>query len=511
MSSVPWWGVLAAVAPVALLTLLVLRGRALISTAWVSAAATALLASTVFALSAGGVLIGFVRGVWTGVWILLIVLPALLLFEILDRSGALDHLSDAAERLAPTPGRRLLLLAWVLPSFLQGAAGFGTPIAMTAPMLVRGGMAPLAAVATCLIGYQWAVTFGSMGSSYFMASATARLSQAAEASFAFRAGVVLAVSCVLSGLLVLWRADGDRRSDVGPTLIIGVAMGAALLGTVVTQPALGSTVAGLTGLLVGWWLLPKGGPRPGGGDLVRAALPYAVLTLAVTVAFGVPVVRDVLAGVPQIAPELPATHAAFGHTNPQSQLTPVFRPVLHPLPYLLLAATVGIAAYRRRGWWPSGSTRAALRSWAGRSVGVTGSILGLTVLASIMVEAGMIAAIAGALAAALGLFFLGVSPLVGTFGTALTGSTTASNALFASLQADVAQRLGLPAPLLVAAQTAGGNVGNAISPVNVAVGTAAVGAVGREGHVVRRNLPAAGLLLLAIALMTVTAALLAAP
>jgi lactate permease len=192
---------------------------------------------------------------WTGGWILLIVLPALLLFEVLDRSGALDHLAVAADRLAPTPGRELLLLAFVLPSFLQGAAGFGAPIAMSAPLLVRRGVAPVTAVAACLLGYQWSVTFGSMGSSYFMAEATARLSEPEAQSFALRAAVVLGVSAVVSGLLVLRRgrsAPGDRWR----ALAIGTVMAVVLVAVVAVQPALGSTAAGLAGLAACWVVLP---------------------------------------------------------------------------------------------------------------------------------------------------------------------------------------------------------------------------------------------------------------
>lgn len=509
MSSVPWWGLTAAVAPVVVLALLLLLGRRLTPTAWASTGIAAILAWTVFAVPGRGLAVGVLRGLWTGAWILAIVLPALLLFEILDRSGALDHLSQAAQRLAPTPGRRLLLLAWVLPSFLQGAAGFGTPIAMTAPMLVRGGMAPLTAVATCLVGYQWAVTFGSMGSSYFMASATARLGPAAESAFALRAAIVLAGSCLLSGLLVLWRAEGGRRRDLPVTVILGLAMGTTLIATVSVQPALGSTVAGLAGLVVAWFLLPRGGRRPDGRALFTAASPYIVLTVTVTLAFGLPALQDLLARIPELAPTLPGTTAAFGHSTSASPVTPTFRPLLHPLPYLLVATGAGVAAYRSVGWWAPGTLRVAIRSWWRRAVPVTASVLGLTVLASVMVEAGMVAAIAGSLAAALGLTFLAVSPAIGTFGTVLTGSTTASNALFSSLQAGVAERLGQPTPLLLAAQTAGGNVGNAIAPVNVAVGTAAVDASGDEGTVVRHNLPAAMLLLLAVVLATVTGAVLA--
>lgn len=512
----PWWAVVAAVVPVAALAVLVLRSQPLVRSAWVAVGVAAALAATVFDLGLGALTVGAVRGAWTGAWILAIVLPALLLFEVLERSGALGHLAEAGRTIAPTRGRQRLLIGWVLPSFLQGAAGFGTPVAMSAPMLVKLGMGPIAALSTTLIGYQWAVTFGSMGSSYFMASATARLGEAAAASFALRAGIILGVSAILSGVIVLkWRggdrdpaADGDgQRGDLPLALLIGLVMAVTLVGVVLAQPALGSTSAGLAGLLVAWLVLPQG-RRPRGKELFLAALPYLVLTALVTVAFGVPAVRHVLDRVPAVAPVLGGSEAAFGHTNPEAALSPVFRPLLHPWLYLIIATVVAVVAYRRHGWWPGGTTRATLAGWSRRSLGVTSSIVALTVLAALMTEAGMIAAIAEALAAGLGMAFVGISPLLGTFGTVLTGSTTASNALFSALQAGVAGELGVAQEILLAGQTAGGNVGNALSPVNIAVGAAAVGVAGREGEVIRRNLPAAALLVAVVVVGVVVQVLL---
>ena len=504
----PLWAVGLAALPIVLLAVLVLRSHPVTRTAWLAAAAAAALALGVFDLDLGELGVAGLRGVWTGTWILLIVLPALLLFEVLDRSGALDHLTGAADRLAPTDGRRLLLLAFVLPSFLQGAAGFGAPIAMSAPMLVRRGMAPVAAVAACLIGYQWSVTFGSMGSSYFMAEATARLSDTEAASFALRAGVVLAISAVVSGLLVLTRArrsPGDRWRAVA----LGGVMGSVLIAVVAVQPALGSTAAGLAGLLACWWLLPdRGTSRPRGTDLLVAASPYLVLTLAAVIGFAVPPVRNLLEQVPELAPTLPGSTAAFGFATDTAPMTPVFRPLLHPLPYVLLAVLAAVVAYRGRGWWPSVRTREAIGGWLGRSRKVAASILGLTVLAAVLTEAGMVSAIAQALADALGVGFLAVSAPLGAFGTILTGSTTTSNALFSSLQGQVATALALAPALLLTGQTAGGNIGNALSPAVAAVGTAATGAAGREGEVLRRNLGASVLVVAVVFVLLVTQALL---
>lgn len=491
----PLWAVLLAASPIALLTVLVLRSRPLTPSAWMAAGVTALIAAMAFGLDASELAVAVLRGLWTGSWILLIVLPALLLFELLDRSGALDQLADAADQLAPTPGRRLLLLAFVTPSFLQGAAGFGAPIAMTAPMLVRRGMAPVAAVAACLMGYQWSVTFGSMGSSYFMAEATARLDAAAADDFALRTSLLLAATAVVSGFLVLRR--GERRAgDRWRALVLGSVMGATLIAVVRVQPALGSTAAGLAGLVACWWLLPNDRTvRPAGRGPLLAATPYVVLTVSATIGFVVPPVRRLFERVPELAPVLPGSQGAFGFSTVATAVNPTFRPLLHPLPYVLLASVVAVIVYRRQGWWPIGTTHEALRSWLPRCRKVSASILGLTVLAALLTEAGMVTAIAQALAGTLGWAFVAVSAPLGALGTVITGSTTASNALFSSLQAEVAVAMGVMATILVSGQAAGGNVGNSIAPAVATVGTSSAGASGREPEVLRRNLGGAALLL----------------
>lgn len=504
----PLWVVAVSALPIVVLAVLVLRSWPVPRAAWVSAALAGVLGIAVFALDAAAVGIAVLRGTWTGAWILLIVLPALLLFEVLDRSGALDRLADASVQLAPTEGRRLLLLAWVLPSFLQGAAGFGAPIAMSAPMLVRRGMAPVAAVAACLIGYQWSVTFGSMGSSYFIAEATARLGADDARNFALRAGLVLGISAVVSGFLVLGRgrrSPGDRIR----ALAIGLVMGGVLLAVVTVQPALGSTSAGLAGLIACWWLLPgRGQARPAGGDLTVAALPYVVLTVSAAIAFAVPPIRTLLEAVPQLAPVLPGADAAYGFVTPDAAATPAFRPLLHPLPYLILAIISAVVAYRRRGWWPPATGHAALRSWAKRSRSVATSILGLTVLAALLTDTGMISALADALAGLLGGAFVAVSAPLGVLGTMLTGSNTASNALFSSLQAEVAVVLAVAPAIFLAGQTAGGSIGNSLSPAVAAVGTAAAGASHREGEVIRRNLRDGGILIVLVTALLVAQMLL---
>lgn len=508
MSEIPLWALLAAVSPILLIATLVLRGQRLTPSAWATAAAAALLALTVFDLDVGEIGRAAFRGGWTGAWILMIVLPALLLYEVLERSGSIAGLADAADRLAATDGRRLALTAWILPSFLQGIAGFGVPIALTAPMLIRHGMRPAMAVSTCLIGYQWAITFGSLGSSYFMAEAVARLDETTATSFALRAAAILGVNAVIAGVIVLRRAGGDWRRDLPVVVAVGVLMAVTLVVVAVRQPALASTSAGLVGLGAAWLLFPAADrDTPPLGALVRQAFPYLLLAVLVIVAWGVRPLSEWLGAFTPLAPTVEGATAAYAHAIPTAPVTPEFLPLHHPWLYVMIAAVAGMAFYRRRGDWPVGATRAALADWRPRAASVTGTILGVTVLAGIMVDAGMLRALAEAAADNLGIAFLAVSPIIGLIGSAITGGTTPSNALFASFQADVAVALGKPVPVLLAAQTAGGNIGNAVAPVNVAVAATVVDRGGEEGRIISYHLPAAGLLLATVIGLTILQAI----
>lgn len=493
----PLLAVAAALVPLALLAVLVLRVRAPVGvSAWSTAACAAVVALWPFRLDGAELAAGAFKGLWTGAWIVLVVVPALLLYDVAEQSGALDRLSSELDALAPTPGRRLLLLAWAFPAFLQGATGFGSPLAVAAPMLARSGLSPVEALAACLVGYHWSVAFGSMGSGFFIAVGTARLDAGEAVELALRAAALLVVNAAASAALLLRRAPRGSRAEALPAAIaMGAAMTVVLVATAAVQPALASILAGLAGLTVAMWALPARDAAPDRRVVLTAFAPYLLLAALVGVAFGVGPVRAALTSLPQLAPSFGESRAAYGHVTPAVAEHTPFRPLLHPMPYILAATAAAAWLYRRAGWWRAGAGRAALRAWSARIRPTAVSILGLTTLAGIMVEAGMIAALASALAATLGLAYAAAAPAVGTVGTVLTGSTSASNALLAPLQAEAAVRLGLDPPVLVAAQTAGGNVGNILAPVTILVGAIAVGCAGREGEVIRRNLVDAALLL----------------
>jgi lactate permease len=137
------------------------------------------------------------------------------------------------------------------------------------------------------------------------------------------------------------------------------------------------------------------------------------------------------------------------------------------------------------------------------------AVLLLVSVATVMADAGMVRTVAVGVAEVTGDVYPALAGVVGALGSFVTGSTTSSNALFAALQADIAEVIDVPPVLLVAAQLAGGNVGNAVAPVVVVLGAAAVGVRDRVGEVLRLVLlPAAVLLASVIVTTTVLAALL---
>jgi lactate permease len=530
---------LAAAAPVLLLLVLVTTGVLRTRTAClVVAALTGVIACTVFGAGWSVLAVALGKGLWLGAWILYVVFPAMLLYRLAERAG-FDRIGGLFEHLFPNRSENLLVLAWLLPSFVQGVAGFGTPIAVAAPLLLASGWSRARAVAYPLIGYSWSVTFGSMGSSFYMAALTAHLPPPATADFAGHASLMLGVNAVLGGGLVLLLDGGLRGLKEGLVLLLsaGVPMALTLYAVTSVVPAIGTVSAGAAGfavaLTMAWFTRrrrvgaalpqpalagesreagPLSGPATGEeprppdetenarpGWLVSPYLYLLGIALAVLL---VPASRDWVDSHLVLALDFPGTTTSLGSHAPAVEDYTPLRLLSHPGTYLLLACGLGYLTYRAVGLWHRRPARELARAWFDSVQSSAVSILSLACVTTVLIEAGMVSVLARGAVTATGSAYPALSALIGGLGSFLTGSTTSSNALFSALQAQSADLLHLPQPVLLAAQTAGANVGNSVAPVIVLIGIGAVGGGVRTPEVVKTVLLGSSVLLAAVTAMT---------
>ncbi len=512
---------LLAVSPVVVLLLLVLWGRLpMVANAGVTVAWASVVAVAWFGADAGTVLVGLGKGAWVGLWILYVIGPALLMHHLAGRVG-MTSLGKVLAGILPTRTENVLLLAWVLPSFIQGVSGFGTPIAVAAPLLVALGVGTVRAVALPLVGYHWAVGFGSMGSSFYIGALTAHLDGAETAEYAAAAALALGVNCLLSGVLVALMSGGRAAlREAWPMLVtVGPAMALVQAAASRVEPGIGALCGGAAGVAVVFLLrrlrgggdgehVPAVGPED--RDRARAAVvPYVLLAVVALAVFLPPAVRAWAKGHLLLGPSFPATTAGDGV---RTAAVTTYNPIAlagHPGTFLLLACLGSVLVWRLRDHWPHGSWgpvwRGALKQLRKSAPGV---VL-LAAVAGVLVDSGMVTTVARGAAAAAGSAYPAVAPLVGALGSFVTGSTTSSNALFSALQGEVATLIDVPRADQLAAQLAGRNIGNSLAPVVIVLGLSAVGGDrSSAGKVLRTTLlPAAVLIAATIATTTAVVAL----
>ncbi len=439
--------------------------------------------------------------------VLFIIWAAYFLFRVADEAGAVRAIGMALPGLTQDRGMQALLIGWVFASFLQGAGGFGVPVAVTAPLLVGLGFSPLTAVLIPSVGHGWAVTFGSLGSS-FNALISSTGQQASE--LAPSCALFLGLTCLSTGPLVALAADGwnGLRRLFVPALAMGGAMAVTQYAVAVGAGLwnLGAFAGGLAGLAVGVWVARwsgagRGVKRSGGRSLLTALSGYVILIALTAAILLVPPVRGWLG---QIVFQIPFPKtvtrlgfvAAAGMSRPISLFT-------HPGAILVYAGLASFFVYRRNGLYQEGAAGRILSGMLRAMLPSSLGIVEMIAMATIMQHSGMTEALAQGLALAAGPFFPFVSPWIGALGAFMTGSNTNSNVVFAPLQLRTAELLDCHVPSILAAQTSGAGLASVMAPTKVVVGCSTAGMAGKEGEVMRALAAYAMVLILSVSLMAV--------
>lgn len=443
------------------------------------------------AAAAGGALL---EAVFLAATILWIVFPALAIHELQLRTGSVDVLRLAMGRLSGDPRIVALLVAWFFVLFVEGAAGFGTSVALAAPFLVSAGFKRVEAVAIALVGHTVGVSFGAVGTPILPQVAVTPYTglELAAATAAYHA--IVGALIPLAAMLMVVRAFPHVRGRGiwGWTLFAAAAflVPSTLVATFVGPelPTLvGSLAGGLAFVAALAWMRTRAaeaadaatedapsttgatsaiGPR----GLLRAAAPYLALIALVLATRLLPGAREALSGL--------AWSWRWGPFAGE------FAPLYHPGTMLALGFVAGalIQSPRRR------DVVGALGRAGAQLVPVAVALVAMLGLSRLMVHAGMIEELALLAATTAGAAWPLFAPFVGVLGTFVTGSATASNVLFSDFQLATARTLGLdPLPLL-GAQGFGAAVGNIVCPHNIVAAAATVQLSGQEGAVLRRTI-----------------------
>ncbi|EEV22533.1 transporter, lactate permease (LctP) family [Enhydrobacter aerosaccus SK60] len=473
-------------------------------------------------LALSSAIYGFFYGLWPIAWI---IIGAVFLYKVTVKTGQFDIIRSSILSLTEDQRLQMLLVGFAFGTFLEGAAGFGAPVAITAALLVGLGFKPLYAAGLCLIVNTAPVAFGAMGIPIIVAGQvsgveTHAISQMVGRQLPFIVPIVLVwIMAIMDG----WR--GVRETF--PAIVVGG--GSFAIAQFLTSNYIGPELPDITAAiasLVSLTLLfkvwqPKhifrfenqvdgknqmgdttsvSAPLPttnySPAQIIKAWMPFVILTAMVSL-WSIKPFKDLFVkgkdGQPDgaLVDMVMSINVPYLHNTVQ-KLPPVVTKItdyaaIYKFDWfsatgtaIMLAAIISIVMLKMRpkeALSTFGETVKELRT----PIYSIGMVLAFAFIAN---YSGLSATLALALAHT-GKAFTFFSPFLGWLGVFLTGSDTSANALFAALQATTARQIGVPEVLLVAANTSGGVTGKMISPQSIAIACAATGLVGKESDLFR--------------------------
>jgi len=440
-----------------------------------------------------------------------LIVNLLFLYELTVRRGLFEILQKSLAGIAPDPRVQVILIAFSFGAFFEGAAGFGTPVAVTAAIMIRLGFRPLHACVLSLIANTAPVAFGSLGTPLI---ALAQVSGLDLLELSAMAGRQLPFFSVLVPFWVVWAFAGWRgMCGVWPAaLTAGVAFGVPqYLVSNFHGPWLVDIVASLVSMGALVILLKKWKPRdnwqpraemmtnaartgagahPSPAEQRRAWTPWVLLAVIVAALGGL---KKPLENWWKPEVPVPGLHAAVYRSEPVAPAPTPDKPAVPEKAALGLgihAATgtgILLAALITALWlrFPLREIGAVYLHTLHRARWSLLTIAAMLALGNLTKYCGADATMGLALAGT-GVLYPFFGTLLGWLGVALTGSDTASNVLFGSLQRITAEQTGVSSTLMCAANSTGGVMGKMIDAQSIVVASTAADCYGMEGKILRR-------------------------
>jgi L-lactate transport len=450
---------------------------------------------------------GFLFGLWPIAWI---IVAAVFLYKITVKTGQFEIIRSSVVSITEDQRLQMLMIGFSFGAFLEGAAGFGAPVAITAALLVGLGFNPLYAAGLCLIANTAPVAFGAMGIPIIVAGKVTGMD---PFTIGAMAGRQLPLLAVFVPFWIVFIMDGVKGvKETWPAIL--VAGGSFAFGVFFTSNYIGPELPDITSALISLISLtlflkvwkPKKIFRFNEetaaaasshvyttGQIIKAWSPFLILTVVVTIwslkpfkalfakgaalhgtvlSFPIPGLDKLVMKVTPVVAKTTAMPAVYDLNLLSATGTAIVIAAILSMVVLKMNVGDGLKTF--------GETLNELK----RPIYTIGTVLAFAFVAN---YSGLSSTLA-LLLAGTGALFPFFSPILGWLGVFLTGSDTSSNALFCSLQATTAQQIGVSDTLMVAANTTGGVTGKMISPQSIAVACAATGLVGKESNLFRFTL-----------------------
>ena len=486
-----------------------------------------------------------IAGLFSSIEVLIIIFGAILVMNTLKLSGAMSSIGNGFRSVSGDARVQAIIIGFLFVSFIEGAAGFGTPAALAAPLMISLGFPPVAAVAFALICDSTCVAFGAIGTPVVQAIAClggdiANPEYIAQMSlWTAIPHAVVGTLLPFIGIAILCKFFSPEKSIKPALQALPFAIFAGLCFTVpytLVNILIGYEFPSLFGSLTGLILTviaakckfltpkkewhfgpeetwdeswkathPPAVPKDTGMGLMKAWLPY-VLIAVILVLTRIPAlgIKGLLNTNPIFVLK---TKDLFGVTNTGFTLKWAYVPGT----VFILVAFITVFLHKMQ-WSDAG--KAWIASFKQVSGAAIALIFGLAMVqlmrysgANDVTDPGMKSMIfymAEALSKVGQGLYVVFSPLIGVLGSFISGSNTVAVTLFCNLQYQASSNLGLNTALLVAANTIGGSIGNMVCVNNVVAACATAGTAGKEGKIIRINaIPMAIYSLLVIVVLAV--------
>ncbi len=430
-----------------------------------------------------------------------IILNLIFLYQLTVQKGLFSVLRTSLATVAPDPRLQVILIAFSFGAFFEGAAGFGTPVAVTAAILMQLGFKPLAACGLSLIANTAPVAYGALGTPIIALASVTGLDLK---DLSAMAGRQLPFFSLIVPFWVVWAFAGFRGMiEVWPAaLTAGVAF--AIPQFLVSNfhgPWLVDVVASICSMAAllllfrvwkprsRWQLEDAAPPGPipvhSRAELIRAWTPWVLLTVLVFL-WGLPAVKTWLNGISMFKYPVPFLDKLVFRVPPVA-LEKKAEDAIYLLNWLSATGTSILIAAITAGLLMRFTIGEIARTYFQTIVRVRFSLITIAAMLSlgyVTKYSGTDATLGLALAKTGGLYpFFGT--LLGWLGVALTGSDTASNVLFGSLQKITATQIGINPILMAAANSTGGVMGKMVDAQSIVVASTATNWYGHEGKILR--------------------------